>query len=45
MTAIARALEANKLSENPLLRNPHIIIGIIWTPQLLPQIEGSSKKM
>jgi len=45
MTAIARALEANKGSENPLLRNPHIIIGIIWTPQQLQQIEGASKKM
>ena len=45
VSAIARTLEAHKLSENPLLRNPHIIIGIVWAPQLLPQIEGAAKKV
>ncbi len=45
VSAIARALETHKASDNPLLRNPHIIIGIVWSPQALPQIEGASKKM
>ena len=45
VSAIARALETHKGSENPLLRNPYILIGILWTPQALPQIEGTAKKL
>ncbi len=44
VSAIARVLDSHKLSQNPLLRNPHIIIGIVWTPQSLPQIESAAKK-
>ena len=44
VSAIARALETHKASDNPLLRNPHIIIGIVWTPQALPQLQNASKK-
>jgi hypothetical protein len=46
LNAVVRAIEAHKASENPLLRNPHIIIGIVWAPQLqIEQQAGTAKRL
>jgi len=38
--SIMRAIEAHKQLDNPLIRNPHIIVGIIWSPQLGQELPG-----
>lgn len=44
LSSITRALETHAASTNPLIRNPHIIIGIIWTPQFQPELQAQATK-
>jgi hypothetical protein len=44
MSAIVRAMDANKGSSNPLLRNPHILIGIVWSPEGGAEFQSFAKK-
>jgi len=40
--SIMRAIEAHKQLDSPLIKNPHIIVGIIWTPQI-GEVSGLGK--
>jgi hypothetical protein len=41
--SIMRAIAAHKQLDTPLIKNPHIIVGIIWSPQLGQELPGLGK--
>lgn len=43
--AIVRTIEAHAGSGNPLIRNPHIILGIVWRPEFGGEVPQASKKL
>ncbi len=45
LNSIVRALETHKNVENALIRNPHIIIGIVWTPEFQQEVQGSARQL
>lgn len=44
LNSIMRALDTHAASTNPLIRNPHIILGIIWTPQIQQELQAQATK-
>jgi hypothetical protein len=44
LNAIVRTMEVHAGSSNPLIRNPHILLGIVWTPELPGELQGVAAK-
>ncbi|WHZ29547.1 MAG: hypothetical protein OJF51_004349 [Nitrospira sp.] len=41
--SIMRAIEAHKQLDSPLIKNPVITVGIIWSPQIGAELPGVGK--